>query len=115
MSALSPKVSLPLMVMPLSAGGLTSRITSLPLAISTLSPAAGTFLLGQVAASDQRVAFAGAAAWTTADTLPSSSAGTSDQEGPSEFVYSHNPRNSLKPKHGRKAREDSAKSRRRVI
>src|SRR6478735_8327390 len=76
-SDLSAKVSLPLMVRPPNAGGLTSRITSLPLAISTFSPATGTFLLGQVARSDQRVALAGCAA-STAATLPRSSAGTSN-------------------------------------
>ena len=57
-SALLAKLSLPLIVRPPSAGGLTSRITSLPLAMVTLSPAAGTFRFGQVAGSDQRVALA---------------------------------------------------------
>ncbi|MDG2174664.1 MAG: hypothetical protein P8M72_00790 [Gammaproteobacteria bacterium] len=49
---------MPLMVKPPNAGGLTSRITSLPLGISTLSPAAGTLFSGQVAGSDQRVSWA---------------------------------------------------------
>src|SRR5215216_4840799 len=57
-SAVSAKLSLPLIVIPPSAGGLTSRITSLPLAISTLSPAAGTMLSGHVAGSDQSVSWA---------------------------------------------------------
>ena len=51
-SALSAKLSLPLMVTPLSGGGLISSSTSLPAAISTLSPATGTLLSGQVAGSD---------------------------------------------------------------
>ena len=55
-SRLSAKLSLPSIVRPRSAGGLTSRITSLPLAIVTSSPAAGTLSLGQVAGSDQFVA-----------------------------------------------------------
>ena len=46
------------MVKPPSAGGLTSRITSLSLAMTTLSPAAGTLLSGQVAGSDQRASWA---------------------------------------------------------
>ena len=40
--------------MPCSAGGLTSRTTSLPFSMVTLSPATGTLRLGQVAGSDQR-------------------------------------------------------------
>src|SRR6188768_317085 len=76
-SDLSAKVSLPLTVRPPSAGGLTSRITSLPLAISTFSPATGTFLLGQLALSDQRVALAGCAASTPAIPPTSEKAGTS--------------------------------------
>src|SRR6478609_9142727 len=75
-SDLSAKLSLPLMVRPPSAGGLTSRITFLPVAISTFSPATGTFLFGQVARSDHFVALA-SAAWTTAHKLPSRTAGTS--------------------------------------
>src|SRR6187399_3486970 len=76
-SALLGKLSLPLTVTPPSAGVLTSRITDLPLAISTFSPAAGTFLFGQVAGSDHFVALA-SAAWTTENTLPSRTAGTSE-------------------------------------
>ena len=60
-SALSAKVSLPSIVTPPSAGGLTSRITFLSLAMATLSPAAGTLLLGQVAGSDHFVALAAGA------------------------------------------------------
>jgi hypothetical protein len=52
----------------------------LPLAISTFSPAAGTFLFGHVDASDQRVAFAGCAAVTTAEALASRPAETSDMK-----------------------------------
>src|SRR5687768_12680398 len=80
-SALSAKESLPSIVTPPSAGVLTSRITFLSLAMVTLSPAAGTLLLGQVAGSDHLVALAGAPAfwaWTTANTPPSRTAGTSD-------------------------------------
>ena len=80
-SALSAKESLPSIVTPPSAGVLTSRITFLSLAMATLSPAAGTLLLGQVAGSDHLVALAGAPAfwaWTTANTPPSRTAGTSD-------------------------------------
>src|SRR6266853_6674701 len=50
----SAKLSLPSIVKPFSGGGLTSRTTSLPLSMVTLSPATGTLRLGQVAASDQR-------------------------------------------------------------
>src|SRR5688572_12101879 len=80
-SALSAKESLPSIVTPPSAGVLTSRITLLSLAMATLSPAAGTLLLGQVAGSDHLVSLAGAPAfwaWTTANTPPSRTAGTSD-------------------------------------
>jgi hypothetical protein len=49
------------MVRPLKEGGLTSRITSLPPAISTVSPATGIFLLGQLAGSDHFVALTSAA------------------------------------------------------
>src|SRR5687767_15473510 len=55
-SALFEKVSLPSMDRPPSAGGLTSSTTFLSLPMMTLSPAAGTFLFGQVAGSDQFVA-----------------------------------------------------------
>src|SRR4029434_200324 len=55
-SLLSAKPSLPSIVRLPNAGGLTSRTTSLPAAIVTLSPARGTFLSGQVAGSDQRLA-----------------------------------------------------------
>ena len=87
-SALSAKVSLPSIVRPPSAGGLTSRITSLSLAMVTLSPATGTLLLGQVAGSDHFVALAGAPAfwaWTTANTPPSRTAGTSDTRRTERF------------------------------
>src|SRR5690606_38254963 len=47
-------VSLPSMDRPPSAGGLTSRMTFLSFAMTTLSPAAGTLPFGQVAGSDQR-------------------------------------------------------------
>src|SRR5688500_16539702 len=80
-SALSAKESLPSIVTPPSAGALTSTITFLSLAMATVSPAAGTLLLGQVAGSDHWVALAGAPAfwaWTTANTPPSRTAGTSD-------------------------------------
>src|SRR5215831_16426278 len=83
-SALSEKVSLPLIVRPFSAGGLTSRITSLPLAISTLSPATGTFLFGQVARSDHFVGLIVAAS-TPADTLTRTSAGSSEQRRNERF------------------------------
>src|SRR5512138_1438420 len=87
-SALSAKVSLPLIVTPPSGGGLTSRITSLPAAMVTLSPARGTFLSGQLARSDQRVGFTGfSAAPTTADTLPSKSAGTSNARRNEQFFF----------------------------
>src|SRR6478609_1455498 len=83
-SALSAKVSLPLMVTPPSAGGLTSRTTFLPVGISTLSPAAGTFLFGQVARSDHFVGF-GSAAWATGNTLPIRTAGTSENRRNERF------------------------------
>ena len=57
-SALLAKVSLPSMDRPPSAGGLTSRITSLSLPMVTLSPATGTLRLGQVSGSDQFVGVA---------------------------------------------------------
>src|SRR6478736_5495206 len=69
-SDLSAKLSLPLTVRPPSAGGLTSRITSLPLAISTLSPAAGTFLFGQVAGFDQLVGLTDPALWACPANTP---------------------------------------------
>src|SRR6185503_13251247 len=67
------KVSLPSIDNPPSAGGLTSRITSLSLPIVTLSPAIGTLRFGQVLGSDQFVGAACAIAHT-----PSRSAGTTD-------------------------------------
>ena len=57
-SLLFAKLSLPSIVRLPSAGGLTSRTTSLPFAMVTLSPAAGTLLSGQVAGSDQFVGLA---------------------------------------------------------
>ena len=54
-SALFENVSLPSIESPASAGGLTSRITSLSLPIVTLSPAAGTLRFGQVSGFDQFV------------------------------------------------------------
>src|SRR5688572_10270230 len=88
-SDLSAKVSLPLIVTPFRAGGLTSRITSLPLAISTLSPAAGTLLFGQVAGSDQFVALTDCAlpSWvaSTAIAPTTRKAGTSDIGGYERF------------------------------
>src|SRR6185436_14582897 len=81
-SLLLAKLSLPLIVKPCSAGGLTSRTTSLPLSIVTLSPAAGTLRFGQVAGSDQFVGLAAGvpAVWacTTAITLTRRNAGISD-------------------------------------
>ena len=81
-SAVLAKLSLPSIVRPPSAGGLTSRTTSLPAAMVTLSPAPGTFPSGQVAASDQRACVADGDrpswAWTTAKTPTSRNAGRSD-------------------------------------
>src|SRR4029450_13784910 len=72
----------PSTVRPPSAGGLTSRRTSLPVGMVTLSPAAGTLRSGQVAASDQRVCLTAGdfPSWacTTATTLASRNAGRSD-------------------------------------
>jgi hypothetical protein len=73
-SASFENVSLPSIERPPSAGGLTSRITSLSRPIVTLSPAIGTLRFGQVAGSDQLVG----AACAIAHTPPSSSAGTTD-------------------------------------
>src|SRR5262245_5192077 len=55
-SLLFAKLSLPLIIKPFSAGGVTSRTTSTPLLMVTRAPAAGTFLSDQVAESDQRPA-----------------------------------------------------------
>src|SRR5688572_32302445 len=52
-SASSAKASLPSMVMPFRAGGLTSSSTVWPLAIVTLPPACGTAPPDQVDESDQ--------------------------------------------------------------
>ena len=60
-SFVSENASLPITVMPPSGGGLTSRMTDLPSGMVTLAPATGTFLSGQVARSDHRVALASAA------------------------------------------------------
>src|SRR6185369_569976 len=57
-SLLSAKLSLPLIVKPWSAGGVTSRTTSMSLPIVTTASLPGTFLSGQVAASDQRFGLA---------------------------------------------------------
>ena len=54
-SRLLAKLSLPSIVRLPSAGGLTSRTTSLPAAMVTLSPARGTRRSGQLAGSDQFV------------------------------------------------------------
>ena len=53
-SLLFAKLSLPLIVKPCSAGGVTSRTTSMSLPMVTRASLPGTFLSGQVAASDQR-------------------------------------------------------------
>ncbi len=50
----SAKLSLPLIVKPCSGGGLTSRTTFMSLSMVTTASLPGTFLSGQVAASDQR-------------------------------------------------------------
>src|SRR5689334_14768851 len=60
-SLLLAKLSLPLMVTPFSAGGVTSRTTCLSFSMMTLSPATGTLRSGQVAGSDQFVALAAGA------------------------------------------------------
>src|SRR5262245_19890815 len=81
-SALLDKLSLPSMERPPRAGGLTSSTTSLSLPMMTLSPAAGTFLFGQVAGSDQFVALTDCAltSWVarTAMAQTTRRAGTSD-------------------------------------
>src|SRR5262245_23821786 len=80
-SLLFAKLSLPSMVTPFSAGGVTSRTTCLSFSMMTLSPAMGTLRLGQVAGSDQFVALAGAPAfWAcmTATTLTSRDAEIND-------------------------------------
>src|SRR5690606_21763131 len=83
-SALLAKVSLPSIERPPSAGGLTSSITCLSFGMTTFSPAAGTFLLGQVAGSDHFEAGA-SAAWATANTLPSRTAGSSEESTNERF------------------------------
>src|SRR5678815_685283 len=60
-SLLLAKLSLPLMVTPFSAGGVTSRTTCWFCSMTTLSPATGTLRLGQVAGSDQFIALAAGA------------------------------------------------------
>src|ERR1043165_1649434 len=81
-SAVFAKLSLPSIVRPFSAGGLTSRTTSLPAAMVTLSPARGTCLSGQVAGSDQRAGLAAVDfpswAWRTANALTTRNAGRSE-------------------------------------
>src|SRR5580698_992337 len=68
-SLLFAKLSLPSMVTPFSAGGVTSRTTCLSFSMMTLSPATGTLRLGQVAGSDQFVALAAFAAGLWACTI----------------------------------------------
>src|SRR5262245_27505267 len=78
-SVVLAKLSLPSIVRPFSAGGLTSRTTYLPAAMVTLSPARGTCLSGQVAGSDQRVCLDGdpaVCACTTANALTSRNTGS---------------------------------------
>ncbi len=55
-SLLSAKLSVPSSLMPCSGGGLTSRMTFISFSMVTTSSLAGTFLSGQVAGSDQRLA-----------------------------------------------------------
>src|SRR5688500_3783024 len=90
-SALLEKLSLPSMDRPPRAGGLTSSTTSLSLPMTTLSPAAGTFLFGQVAGSDQFVARTDCVltSWVvrTAMALTTRRAGTSDK-GRNERFFS---------------------------
>src|SRR5438477_2278371 len=77
-SLLFAKLSLPSMVTPFSAGGVTSRTTCLSFSMMTLSPATGTLRLGQVAGSDHIVAFVAVApefwACTIVNTLTSNDA-----------------------------------------
>src|SRR5215470_17868742 len=75
-SLLFAKLSLPSIVRPFSAGGVTSRTTCLSFSMMTLSPATGTLRLGQVAGSDQFVALAAAGLWafTIVNTLTSNDA-----------------------------------------
>src|SRR5262245_11606765 len=81
-SALLEKLSLPSMERPPRAGGLMSSTTCLSLPMTTLSPAAGTFLFGQVAGTDQFVALTDCAltSWVarTAMAQTTRRAGTSD-------------------------------------
>src|SRR6188768_3139210 len=90
-SAVFAKLSLPFTVTPASAGVLTSRTTSLPASMVTLSPATGDLRLGQLAASDHFVAFAAAApefcAFTTVNTLTSSDAEINDIRRNERFFF----------------------------
>src|SRR5690349_9158637 len=90
-SLLFAKLSLPLIVRPFSAGGVTSSTTSLPASMVTLSPATGTFRLGQVAGSDHFVALpAGAAglwACTIVNTLTSNDAEINDIRRNERFFF----------------------------
>src|SRR5690606_19228877 len=67
-----------------SGGGLTSRSTSLSLAMMTLSPSTGTLRFGQVAGSDHLIGPV-AGAWATASALPKRNAGTSDPRRTERF------------------------------
>src|SRR5215475_7608598 len=90
-SAVFAKLSLPLIVKPLSGGVLTSSTTSLPASMVTLSPATGTLRLGHVAGSDHFVAFAAAApefwACTIVNTLKSNEAEINDIRSNERFFF----------------------------
>src|SRR5215470_15507022 len=87
-SLLFAKLSLPSMVTPFSAGGVTSRTTCLSFAMMTLSPATGTLRLGQVAGSDQFVALAaGLWACTIVNTLTSNDAEINDIRRNERFFF----------------------------
>src|SRR3954469_4160324 len=77
-SLLFAKLSLPLMVTPFSAGGVTSRTTCLSFSMMTLSPATGTLRLGQLAGSDQFDDLAAFWACTTVNTPTSRDAEIND-------------------------------------
>src|SRR5215469_1672109 len=87
-SLLFAKLSLPLIVRPFSGGVLTSSTTSLPASMVTLSPAAGTLRLGQVAGSDHFAAFAaGLWACRTVNTLTSNDAEINDIRGNERLLF----------------------------
>src|SRR5206468_5415456 len=90
-SLLFAKLSLPLIVRPFSAGGVTSRTTCLSFSMMTLSPATGTLRLGQVAGSDQFVALAAGAAefWacTIVNTPTSSDVESNDIRSNERFFF----------------------------